>query len=362
MKRLILGTIKRPFPFSKSQLFAKKRGISLIMVFLFCINMGSSVFATDIPSSNSIEYVTDENGNIINSSYTIELVDELMQERVRALAQNDSEKVSEITQQLANMGGRPSTYHEIEETVGARMAMQTYGDGDSVGDLDGYIYFETYYSNVTIDGTTYRVRRVYATPGTNTVLHHHDILTAQVDCGLPSGVAAAIKTAGRAYITGASYEIGLVSTFYDVLSQFIGSLTGTTIISDIDVSYECALLEHCVFLSFESGNDNWVDFAISSYAAGTVDASYDYLDYSVTPPALRIASEQYYVEQFVDSSHYNIADYLLTSFFTTGELDTSTQIDRFAIYSGGDANDDEDNGTYVGSISMFVPRGLWEIE
>ena len=345
----------------QSNYFVFKKFISLIMAFFLCLNLYSTAYASLI-ATDSTEYITDENGNIINPFYTIELVDELMQERVRALAENDNNKVVQITQQLANIGGRPSTYQEIAEVAGEKMAIQAYGQKSNSTSIDNYIYFETYYSNIAVNGKTYRVRRVYATPGRYTDLYHRDVLTSdQVEIDLPSGVAAGIKTAGLAAITGASYEVGFVATLYDIFSSVISGLTGTTVITDIGVSYDCSLFEHCVFLSFESGG-TWVEFAISSYAAGTISSNYDYVDYSVTPPALRMTNESHYVEQFVDSSHYNMAEYLLTSFLTSGQKDTSTQIKRFAIYSGGDADNDNDLGTYVGSLPMYVPRSLLEFD
>ena len=90
-----------------------KKLTALFLALVMCATLCVPAFAatTESIDTRSQEYLLSPSGE--RTSTTIAEVDALIEMRLRALLQNDTETAESITSQLYALGGRPSTSEEI---------------------------------------------------------------------------------------------------------------------------------------------------------------------------------------------------------------------------------------------------------
>jgi len=228
--------------------------MSFLLVASLLLVSQTQVFAT------SIERATE---TVLNSETSQEVsvseIDALIEQRTKALIENNQKLYDEINGSLEERGLSEVTLEEVIELTGSVPMIDGSTlspdslDKPEMDALASSATFETVYSTYVTGGRSYDVMRVYATPNGNTGTLYQTGNTSVTNSASAAANTMAFIKIGVSSVAGlASDTIGVVQTVYGALSGIVSQLSTTSTVTNIKATYVWNAAETCVFVYFPS--------------------------------------------------------------------------------------------------------------
>lgn len=214
----------------------KIKTVSILLLFTLFV-MSITSFAKSYELETQLNELSEE---------TIVRVDNLIDERNEALLNNNLERYNELTDELRQQGTREISLDEIMNLIVDGTDF-TYNNLKTFHQ-DSSVMFEESNFNYSLNGKTYKILKITATPkGKESVLYKTGN-TAIKNSRPASAYIMPVLDAAVSSTLGHSNEIlGFVKTAYDLLKESI-NIDSSTTITDIKAAYTWNTVETCSFI------------------------------------------------------------------------------------------------------------------
>lgn len=239
---------------------------------------------------------------------------------------NDDTKLEEsITSELKAIGVNEVTIDEVNQLTGEGSSFDTKEIVSPLAQSD--ITFSTAYSNITVNGSTIEIMRIYATPKTTAYMYHEGIVDRDVTKSGTASTLQVLKVLGE-FGVGLT-KVGTVVTVYTAVKDVIATIQSSSPITRVRAQYNFTCAENTVFLYYYNNSSrNWVHMGNSSSLGYAITNTVKSCYISGTNALPRHTSKDY--NGLLKATNYNDAYYMYTNRIP-GDVLTASQFKKFNI-------------------------------
>ena len=343
-----------------------RKVLSMVLLLAVTLTVSAPASATQLNRCDfSCESAFKYDGYLINpdgsiSSVTINEVDQLIFERNKAVLLGENERADYYLQQLLTVGGRHSTAEEI-----AAFATQMDDEYKTAERGNSSVSYTTYTYSVSVNGTSYQVKRITAHPTTSSNLFHSASVNKKTtSSSVASGVYSLLKVSGSYLLGQANSIIGSCISAYNAFKDVISGFSPTTTVYGITATYVCAALEQVSFYQYLA-NGYWTPFASTSYVQTAISStvfstnyaggSQNGLNMTINSIQDSIYSPCSLLTDYCDNYYYDVSS-ILGRFLSTAQFDKKSQVTSVCFFHNA-------NGTkkIIKTMGMLCPISTAEV-